>query len=62
MFADDSNIFISGNDLGDLSHIIKNEMNYVSDWFSANLLSLNLKKTNYIIFGNKKNSLIFLPP
>ena len=37
-------------------------MSYVSDWFSANLLSLNLKKTNYAMFGNKKNSLIFLSP
>jgi len=54
MFADDSNIFISGNNLDDLSHIINKEMKYVTDWFSANLLSLNLKKTNYIIFGNKK--------
>jgi len=41
MFAGESNIFINGNDLDDLSHIINNEMNSVSDWFSANLLSLN---------------------
>ena len=25
----------------------------MSDWFKANRLSLNLKKTNYMLFGNK---------
>ena len=31
-------------------------MKIISSWFTANLLSLNLKKTNYILFGNKKLS------
>lgn len=54
MFADDTNIFISGHNMENLTLAVNNEMKAVSDWFSANLLSLNIKKTNYILFGNKK--------
>ena len=52
MFVDDTNIFISGHNLDNLILTLNSEV--VNDWFSANLLSSNIKKTNYIIFGNKK--------
>jgi hypothetical protein len=54
MFADDTNIFISGKSLDNITTKINAELTVVSTWFSANLLSLNVKKTNYILFGNKK--------
>ena len=54
MFADDTNIFISGRNSDDLTTIANSELKEISNWFSANLLSLNIKKTNYILFGNKK--------
>ena len=56
MFADDTNIFISGSKMEDLTRITNRELTVISSWFSANLLSLNIKKTNYILFGNKKLS------
>lgn len=55
MFADDTNIFISGKNLDFITHIINSELTTVSTWFNANLLSLNIKKTNYILFSNKTN-------
>ena len=57
MFADDTNLFISGKDLSALTQTINTELNIITTWFSANLLSLNVKKTNYIslLFGNKKH-------
>ena len=54
MFADDTNIFISGKNLNNIATITNNDLNIINTWFSANLLSLNIKKTNYILFGNKK--------
>jgi len=48
------NIFTTGKNINDLTQIVNNKMNIISSWFTANLLSLNLKKTNYILFGNKK--------
>jgi hypothetical protein len=55
MFADDTNIFISGKNLNNIATITNNELNIINTWFSANLLSLNIKKTNYILFVNKKH-------
>jgi len=55
MFADDTNIFISGKNLTNITSITNAELKNISIWFSANLLSLNIKKTNYILFGNKKH-------
>jgi len=54
MFADDTNIFITGKNVSNLTHVVNSELHSLSIWFSANLLSLNIKKTNYILFGNKK--------
>ena len=55
MFADDTNLFISGKSLSEVSKQMNEEMIILSDWFRANLLSLNIKKTSFIIFSHKKN-------
>lgn len=55
MFADDTNIFAKGKDIDNLVNNINYELEHISKWFGANLLSLNVKKTNYIIFGNKNS-------
>jgi hypothetical protein len=53
MFADDTNMFISGKDLTHITSVLNTELKVVNSWFSTNLLSLNIKKTNYILFGNR---------
>ena len=50
LFADDTNLFFSHNDIQTLTHTINSEMLELSDWFKANKLSLNVKKSNYVIF------------
>jgi hypothetical protein len=55
LFADDTNAFCSGKDITELSLIMNNELNKLDVWFSINKLSLNIGKTNFMIFGNKKN-------
>ena len=57
LFADDTNLFYSNNDLEQLLNIVNHELNILSDWFKANRLSLNVKKTNFILFGNKSKKL-----
>lgn len=54
MFADDTNIFISGKDINKITQLINHELCTINNWFCANLLSLNVKKTSYILFGHKK--------
>jgi len=53
LFADDTNILFSHQDHKILENIINNEMNVISNWFKMNKLSLNVKKTNFMIFKNK---------
>ena len=54
IFADDTNIFCSGENLQKLLEVVSNELEKLKLWFDANKLSLNLKKTKFMIFGNKK--------
>jgi len=54
VFADYTNIFISGCNWENLVLTANNELKEISNWFAASLLSLDVKKTNYILFGNKK--------
>jgi hypothetical protein len=53
MFADDTNLFVSGRSVAEITQEINKELSVVAEWFQANLLSLNVKKTSYLIFGNK---------
>ena len=48
-FADDTTLFVSNSDIGSLYEEANKEINSLYMWFSANKLSLNAKKTKYII-------------
>ena len=50
LFADDSNIFIISNNIVELYKEANETLSSISEWLNANLLSLNVSKTNYIIF------------
>ena len=56
LFADDTNLFYSNKDIIELELKVNSELFKLSEWFRANKLSLNVAKTNYIIFGNKRIS------
>ena len=53
MFADDTNLFMSGTGLDEIELRLNVELKLVTQWFQTNLLSLNVSKTSYIIFGNR---------
>ena len=54
LFADDTNLFYAGKDLDEVCKIISRELNILHIWFQVNKLSLNVAKTNFMIFGNKR--------
>ena len=54
LFADDTNLFTSGKVLSDLITKVNEELSNISVWLKVNKLSLNVKKTHFLIFGNKK--------
>ena len=56
MHVDDINLFYSNNDIETLFSTVNMELEKISEWFKANKLSLNIKKTNYTLFH--KNSVL----
>ena len=50
LFADDSNLFYTGNDMVDITEKINDDLQHITEWLASNKLSLNIKKTNYMIF------------
>ena len=58
MFADDVVIFASHADLSILFHNLNNTLLSAGDWYARNLLSLNEKKCQYMLFsrsGSQEN-------
>jgi len=56
LFADDTNIIYSDCSFNQLVNVVNSELITLSDWFRANRLSLNITKTNYMLFGFKNIS------
>ena len=55
LFADDTNMFLSGKDPDLLVKTMSQEMNHVVDCLKLNKLSLNLKKTHFILFRKQRS-------
>ena len=56
LFADDSTLYASHSDLNYLVNLINEEIKHVHNWIQANKLTLNVKKTHYMIFARcRKN-------
>ena len=55
LFADDTNAFYSGVDIQTICECISRELDKLHVWLSVNKRSQNVDKTNFILFGNRKN-------
>ena len=53
-FADDTSIFYSHSNATQLFSILNEELRKVDAWMKSNTLSVNIKKTNYVIFKSKQ--------
>ena len=51
LFADDTNIFFSHKDFNLLPGILNSEMLKLTQWCRANKLSINFKKSNFMVFS-----------
>jgi hypothetical protein len=52
LFADDTTIYYSATNIAHLYATMNSEMKNIADWFRANKLSLNISKTNSMLFTN----------
>ena len=56
LYADDANIIISGHSITEIEEKFNELSMKLETWVNTNGLSINLKKTNYMIFANQKLS------
>ena len=54
LYADDTNIFIEGTEYHKVISSLNSELLKVSDWLNSNKLTLNLKKTHYMMFHRSR--------
>ena len=57
LFADDTTVYISGEDVTYLTRCLNHDLSQLNDWFKANKLSLNANKTNCIVFNKSAAAL-----
>ena len=57
LFADDSNLLCFDKSLLDMELKINNQLNFVNEWLSINKLSLNVDKSNYVIFSSSQRQI-----
>ena len=50
LFADDTTVYISGHSRDILYSDMKSDLDKLIEWFRANKLSLNIQKTDYVLF------------
>ena len=58
LFADDTCLFASNKNIEVLIESVNQDLRSVNNWLKANKLSLNIEKSNYIIFNRRKK----IPP
>ena len=61
MFADDTSLTYTNGDLKKLETEINEELFKVCSWLVVNKLTLNIEKTNYIIFSPCQKTIPFHP-
>ena len=57
MFADDTNLFFSESSYEKVFQVADEELKSNDNWLTANKLSLNINKTNYIVFRTPNSKL-----
>ena len=53
LFADDTNLFLSGSDPICIERMMNEDLKEIAIWLRVNELSLNIKKTHFMIFSGK---------
>ena len=59
LFADDTNLIMSGSDAKQLEMDINNELANVDNWMRKNKLSINFSKVKYMLISRKKEKFQF---
>ena len=55
-FADDSNLFLNGKNLDEIEFKLNNELYQIVKWLKINKLTLNVKKTQCMVFTKRRDN------
>ena len=55
-FADDSNLFLNGKNLDEIELKLNNELDQIVKWLKINKLTLNVKKTECMVFTKRRDN------
>ena len=58
LYADNTNMFVTGKNIENLILLLNTEFKKIVIWLNANKLSLNVKKTYFIIFSFSKKRIV----
>ena len=61
LFADDTNAFLEGSNILTLTTMVNVELEKLTNWIKANKLSLNLKKSKFMIFSSVRKQFHYIP-
>lgn len=61
MFADDTNILYADKNLKSLETVVNRELRKLYNWLTSNKLTLNIKKSNFVIFRPYQKKLTIQP-
>ena len=61
LLADDTSKLLANNNLKELESLVNRELGNVNEWLKANKLSLNIKKSNFVIFRPRQKNMPFIP-
>ena len=53
-FADDTNILYLSNSIKKLNKLVNTDLKHLVNWLNANIISLNIKKTEFVIFKSNQ--------
>jgi len=54
LFADDTSLFLRGKNIAAIQNVINSELSEIQNWLNCNKLSVNIEKTNFMIFSVHK--------
>ena len=57
LFADDTNLFITGNDTGEMCAKLNDDLKRISERLCCNKLPLNVSKTHYMVFSPRSKNI-----
>ena len=61
LFADDTNILYADKNMKALESTVNIELRHLYDWLTASKLTLNIKKSNFVIFHSYQKRLAYQP-